>query len=289
MLGVLPWLDGLWLDAEDSLGLAAPRRPAPPPVGATCCGSRSSGCRGMSNFTDVDALGRRARRRGALVTASRRSWPTPTWSCCPAPGPRSPTWPGCASAGLADAVGPRRRPGGRCSGICGGYQMLGPHDHGRGRVAGAARSPGSACCRCDVTFGGGEDAGPAGGAGVRGAGATATRSTTAWSTADRRAEPFLDGCRSAPSGARPGTARWRATASGGRSCADVAALAGAGLHAGAGHRVRRRPGGLPGRARRPGRAAPRHAGAPGTDRQRPAARAALRAARRAPSPERKVP
>ena len=48
-LGVLPWADGLWLDAEDSLVRrrrrgAGPARAAAP--GRSGCGWRSSGCRG---------------------------------------------------------------------------------------------------------------------------------------------------------------------------------------------------------------------------------------------------
>ena len=97
-------------------GLPRPRRPAarpgtPPHRARTCCGSRWSGCPRISNFTDVDAL---AAEPGVAVRFADRpgaSWPTPTWWCCPAPGPRSPTWPGCATRGLAAAVAARAAAG----------------------------------------------------------------------------------------------------------------------------------------------------------------------------------
>ena len=55
--------------------------------------------------------GRRAGRAGALRDrAGRRSWPTPTWWCCPAPGPRSPTWPGCGTRGWPRRCGGARPP-----------------------------------------------------------------------------------------------------------------------------------------------------------------------------------
>lgn len=55
VLGVLPWLDGLWLDVEDSLALSVDRGPMAPPLARTL---RVAVVRlpRISNFTDIDAL-----------------------------------------------------------------------------------------------------------------------------------------------------------------------------------------------------------------------------------------
>jgi len=55
VLGVLPWRQGLWLDAEDSLALEVPRD-TPPPRGADPLLVAVVRLRWLSNFTDFDAL-----------------------------------------------------------------------------------------------------------------------------------------------------------------------------------------------------------------------------------------
>ena len=55
VLGVLPWLDGLWLDAEDSLASDGVLGRPPPARGGSRSGRRRPAAR-MSNATDVDAL-----------------------------------------------------------------------------------------------------------------------------------------------------------------------------------------------------------------------------------------
>ena len=179
MLGVLPWHDGPVAGRRGlaGAGRARGRRRRGRRRAPTCCGSPSSGCRGSA----TSPTSTRSRASPACWSGSparRPSWPTPTWSCCPAPGPPSPTWPGCGSRGLADAVAARARRRQPVLGICGGYQMLGARDRRRGRVRRRARSPGSGCCRCGSrsapTSGWAGPAGSAYGEPVR-----ATRSTTA--------------------------------------------------------------------------------------------------------------
>src|SRR3954462_6857003 len=55
-LGVLPWMEGMWLDAEDSLALEAPRPQAAAALGGDTLEVAVVRLRWMSNFTDVDAL-----------------------------------------------------------------------------------------------------------------------------------------------------------------------------------------------------------------------------------------
>ena len=118
--GVLPWREGLWLDAEDSLALRTP--PARSTILDHGAEPGSFGINDflrvavvslprISNFTDVDAL---SAEPGVLVRfAATPAWRTPTWSCCPGRGPPSPTWPGCGTAAW-----PMRLPSGPGAGQC---------------------------------------------------------------------------------------------------------------------------------------------------------------------------
>ena len=249
-----PGSDGLWLDVEDSLGARPrPRGPALPPYGdATCCGWRSSGCRGYRNFTDVDAL---AAEPGVLVRfadRARASWPTPTWWCCPAPGRPSPTWPGCGPPGLADAVAARAAAGRPVLGICGGYQMLGrarsttTSSRGAGMVDGLGLLPaasGSARRRCWAAR-----AAPRCGAAGRGV----RDPPRAWSPSTVRRSRSSTAARVGRCGAR----RWHGALENDEFrrafLAEVARVGRPGLRPRAGHRLRRRAGGAAGRAGRPG-------------------------------------
>jgi hypothetical protein len=57
VLGVLPWLAGMWLDGEDSLALSAPGRSEPgPPAGRDVLRVAVVRLPRISNVTDVDAL-----------------------------------------------------------------------------------------------------------------------------------------------------------------------------------------------------------------------------------------
>ena len=121
--GVLPWLDGVWLDAEDSLEVGAWRR------------SVRSGEPGrlrvavvrlprVSNATDVEAL---AAEPGVDVLVTTDPRVVAGADLAVLPGTRA-TFSDLAwlrRTGLADAVLDRAHRGAPVLGICGGYQMLG--------------------------------------------------------------------------------------------------------------------------------------------------------------------
>ncbi|MGI3784573.1 MAG: cobyric acid synthase, partial [Janthinobacterium lividum] len=121
--GVLPWLDGVWLDAEDSLEVGAWRRSA-----------RTSG-RGLlrvavvrlpriSNATDVEAL---AAEPGVEVLVTTDPEVVAGADLAVLPGTRA-TFSDLAwlrRTGIADAVLDRAARDAPVLGVCGGYQMLG--------------------------------------------------------------------------------------------------------------------------------------------------------------------
>jgi adenosylcobyric acid synthase len=120
VLGVVPWLPGLWLDSEDTLSVPeAPRQ------------ARTSRLRvavvrlpRISNFTDVDALGLEPDLEVGYVDHPRGVRDA---DVVVVPGTRATItdleW--LRTTGLADAVTTHARRGGPVLGICGGFQMLG--------------------------------------------------------------------------------------------------------------------------------------------------------------------
>jgi adenosylcobyric acid synthase len=197
--GVLPWREGLGLDAEDSLALGAGG------VGGDRDGHhRSFGPKDVlrvtvvrlpriSNFTDVDAL---AAEPGVLVRFADSPAGLADADLVVLPGSRATvadlTW--LRERGLAGAIVERARRGGPVLGICGGYQMLAdeiddPVESGLGPVAGLGVLP------VRVRFGAVKQltrpAGRALGAAVAG---YEIHHGVAEVT-DPAVEPFLDGCR----------------------------------------------------------------------------------------------
>jgi adenosylcobyric acid synthase len=123
VLGVLPWVRGLDLDAEDSLALEAPRRAAPVPGGATLLVAVVRlPC--LSNFTDVDPL---AAEPGVEVRFTDSATELAAADLAVLPGTKATVadlvW--LRSHGLDAVLAERARSGEPVLGICGGYQMLG--------------------------------------------------------------------------------------------------------------------------------------------------------------------
>ena len=124
--GVLPWREGLWLDAEDSLNL--PAHQSPPNIYSTAVDHdflRVAVVRlpRISNFTDVDAL---AAEPDVLVRFVTSPADLADADLVVLPGSRATVsdlaW--LRDRGLAAAVTERARAGRPVLGICGGYQML---------------------------------------------------------------------------------------------------------------------------------------------------------------------
>lgn len=123
-LGVLPWLDGVWLDGEDTLAVGrwSSRSvvDAPDPVLRVAVVRMPR----LSNATDVDAL---AAEPGVAVSVVDDPVALRSADVVVLPGSRSTVgdlaW--LRRTGLADAVRQAAAAGTTVVGICGGYQMLG--------------------------------------------------------------------------------------------------------------------------------------------------------------------
>jgi adenosylcobyric acid synthase len=191
--GVLPWRNGLWLDAEDSLTLD--RRTHHVPFG-TKDFLRVTVVKlpRISNFTDADAL---AAEPGVLVRFAGSPAELADADLVVLPGSRATVadlaW--LRERGLADAITGRARAGRPVLGICGGYQMLAdviddPAESRLGRVDGLGLLP------VRVVFGPAKrlarPAGRALGAPVAG---YEIHHGIAEVTDPAGSEPFLDGCR----------------------------------------------------------------------------------------------
>ncbi|HEY7275437.1 MAG TPA: cobyric acid synthase [Trebonia sp.] len=126
-LGVLPWRQDLWLDAEDSLDLDSRPRAALPPHGSShgAASLRVAVVRlpRMSNVTDVDPL---AAEPGVIVDLATTPAQLEGADLVILPGTRATVsdlgW--LRETGLAAAIADRAARGRPVLGICGGYQML---------------------------------------------------------------------------------------------------------------------------------------------------------------------
>ncbi|WP_203887005.1 cobyric acid synthase [Planotetraspora kaengkrachanensis] len=197
--GVLPWLDGLWMDLEDSLALDN-RRTAEPPDAGSHTGSHTGASLHVavvrypriSNFTDIDALAAEPGVVVRFVSSAAEAAEIREADLVVLPGSRATVsdldW--LRRTGLASAVAERRGP---VLGICGGYQMLARSimdevESGEGLVEGLGLLPAT------VEFGPEKILSrPVGEAyGHRVAAYEIHHGVVSF---DGEAEPFLDGCR----------------------------------------------------------------------------------------------
>ncbi|MEU8245859.1 cobyric acid synthase [Nonomuraea sp. NPDC048916] len=186
--GVLPWVDGLWLDVEDSLALDHRSVAVGAPYGRQTLRVAVVRLPRISNFTDLDAL---AAEPGVMVRFVTDPAELDDADLVVLPGSRATVgdlgW--LRDTGLAAALAAREGP---ILGICGGYQMLGREivdevESGAGRVEGLGLLP------VRVEFAGAKTLGrPAGHA--YGHPVTGYEIHHGVATVEG-GEPFLDGCR----------------------------------------------------------------------------------------------
>jgi adenosylcobyric acid synthase len=124
LLGVLPWAEGLDIDAEDSLALSRATSAAPQtPRGSDVLRVSVARFPRISNFTDLDAL---AAEPGVLIRLATEPAELADADLVILPGTRATVadlgW--LRRRGLAAAITERARQGRPILGICGGYQML---------------------------------------------------------------------------------------------------------------------------------------------------------------------
>jgi adenosylcobyric acid synthase len=191
-LGVLPWLGGLELDVEDSLGLPTSGTVTAPPRGEDVLRVAVARLPRLSNSTDLDAL---AAEPGVLVRYVDRPEELADADLVVLPGTRSTVadlaW--LRESGLAGAVSRHAAGGGPVLGICGGHQMLArtitDHVESRaGTVAGLGLLPTDVHFAREKTLG--RPTGTALGQPVHG-----YEIHHGIVTVDDTAEPFLDGAR----------------------------------------------------------------------------------------------
>jgi adenosylcobyric acid synthase len=192
-LGVLPWLPGLAMDVEDSLGIPTGAVPGLPPHGEDVLRVSVARLPRLSNVTDLDAL---AAEPGVLVRYAVRPEELADADLVVLPGTRATVadlgW--LRETGLAEAVLHRAAAGTPVLGICGGHQMLARTitDDVESR---AGTVPGLGLLPTDVRFAAektlGRPVGSALGETVRG-----YEIHHGVVTVDDGADPFLDGVRS---------------------------------------------------------------------------------------------
>jgi len=143
VLGVLPFVEDLWMDVEDSLGLQAPAPEAP--TDGDTLDVAVLRLRWISNFTDVDAL--RA-EPGVRVRFTRSPADVERADLVVVPGTKATVadLELLRAGGLARALEARAAAGAPILGICGGYQMLGERiddgvESGAGTVEGLGLLP----------------------------------------------------------------------------------------------------------------------------------------------------
>jgi adenosylcobyric acid synthase len=143
VLGVLPYVEDLWMDVEDSLALDGGR-----PESRAAAGTLDVAVirlRWISNFTDLDALGAEP---GVRVRFTRSPADVERADLVVVPGTKATVedLERLKATGLDRALAGRAGSGGPILGICGGYQLLGERiedevESGRGVLAGLGLLP----------------------------------------------------------------------------------------------------------------------------------------------------
>ena len=124
VLGVLPFAEDLWMDAEDSLALEARAPEVAPHAGGDTLDVAVLRLRWMSNFTDLDAL---SAEPGVRVRFTRSPADVERADLVVIPGTKATVedLTRLRAAGLDGALRARAAAGAPLLGICGGLQMLG--------------------------------------------------------------------------------------------------------------------------------------------------------------------
>jgi adenosylcobyric acid synthase len=187
--GVLPWLSDVWLDAEDTLNVAAWQRRDSIDAELRVAVVRLPR---MSNVTDVEAL---AAEPGVEVLVTSDPQAVARADLAVLPGTRSTVsdldW--LRRLGLGKVISDRAGRDAPVLGICGGYQMLAQQiddsiESSRGMVGGLGVLPVKISFSADKTLGR-----PAGA--WRGHAVTAYEIHHGTALIEGEVEPFLDGCR----------------------------------------------------------------------------------------------
>jgi adenosylcobyric acid synthase len=157
VLGVLPYLPGLAVDAEDSLALEHARPPAAPPLGRDGLVVAVVRLPWLSNVTDLDAL---ACEPGVSVRLTTDPVEVARADLVVLPGTKATVkaLEAVRAGGIAGALARRAADGAPVLGICGGYQLLGqaiddPVESGRGRVEGLGLLPVATSFQADKHLG----------------------------------------------------------------------------------------------------------------------------------------
>ncbi|HEX5610554.1 MAG TPA: cobyric acid synthase [Solirubrobacterales bacterium] len=142
-LGVLPWLEGIAFEAEDSLALQGPA--AEPEAGENALDVAVVRLRWISNFTDFDAL---AAEPGVRLRYTRSAADIERADLVVLPGTKATVrdLEELRADGLDRALARRAEAGQPLLGICGGHQMLGERivdrvESGEGESAGLSLLP----------------------------------------------------------------------------------------------------------------------------------------------------
>ena len=124
VLGVLPWMRDLWIDAEDALPLRSILAASRPPAGRDTLDVAVVALRRMSNVNDMDAI---ACEPGVVVRFTRSFTDVARADLVVVPGSKATVGDlgELRADGLDVALAERARRGSPILGICGGYQMLG--------------------------------------------------------------------------------------------------------------------------------------------------------------------